>query len=120
MQHTPVAFPGDSGTGLMSHIRAFEWRVGHLLQFGHGYARISGRRPTVAAIAAGVALHVPFKSADEIHNAERWEMIRRDISHRLRGVCVDLTAPEFLLLVNSMVAMQLKGEVRKNRLFEPQ
>jgi hypothetical protein len=32
-------------------------------------------------------------------------------------VCVHLTAADFLLLVNSMVAMQLRGELRKNRFF---
>lgn len=52
-----------------------------------------------------------------MHNAERSEAIQRDISHRLRRVCVDLTAADFLLLVNSMVAMQLRGEARKNRFF---
>ena len=55
-----------------------------------------------------------------MHHAERWRMIHNDISHRLRKVCVDLTAPNFVLLVNSMVAMQLKGELRKNRFFDPQ
>ena len=55
-----------------------------------------------------------------MHNAERRETIRRDISHRLRKVCVNLTAADFLLLVNSMVSMQLKGELRKNRFFGPQ
>ena len=54
-----------------------------------------------------------------MHNAERRETIRRDISHRLRRVCVDLTAADFLSLVNSMVAMQLRGELRKNHFFAP-
>ena len=55
-----------------------------------------------------------------MHNAERRETIRRDISQRLRRVCEDLTAADFLVLVNSMVAMQLRGELRKNRFFAPQ
>jgi hypothetical protein len=65
-------------------------------------------------------MDIPFENVDAMHNAERWESIRRDISHRLRRVCADLSAPDFLLLVNSMVAMQVKGELRKNRFFGPQ
>jgi hypothetical protein len=75
---------------------------------------------TVAALTAGAMIDIPFEHVDAMHNAERWESIRRDISHRLRRVCADLTAPDFLLLVNSMVAMQVKGELRKNRFFGPQ
>jgi hypothetical protein len=62
-------------------------------------------------------MDVPFENVDAMHNAERCESIRRDISQRLRRVCADLSAPDFLLLVNSMVAMQVKGELRKNRFF---
>jgi len=70
-------------------------------------------------IHAGAVIDIPFESADAVHNAERRETIRRDISHRLRRVCVDLTAADFLLLVNSMVVMQLRGELRKNHFFAP-
>jgi hypothetical protein len=34
-------------------------------------------------------------------------------------VCCDLPAADFLLLVNSMVAMQLRGELRKNHFLAP-
>jgi hypothetical protein len=70
-------------------------------------------------IYAGAVIDIPFESADAVHNTERRDAIHRDISHRLRRVCVDLTAADFLLLINSMVAMQLKGEARKNRFFAP-
>jgi hypothetical protein len=90
-----------------------------LLRFGHRYARIYDSIASAAAFTAGAVIDIPFESADAVHNAERRETIRRDISHRLRRVCVDLTAADFLQLVNSMVAMQLKGELRKNHFFAP-
>jgi hypothetical protein len=55
--------------------------------------------------------------SEERHNSERWESVRRDISHRLRRVCANMAPAEFLALVDSMVATQLKGELRKNRSF---
>ena len=67
--------------------------------------------------SVGAVIDVPFQSVDALHEAERREAISRDISHRLRRVCVNLTAPDFLQLVNSMVAMQLRGELRKNHFF---
>lgn len=104
----------------MASIRPFDTRVGHLRQFGHGYARVyvlADHHPLHSPLERFI--DIPFEYADAMHNAERCEVIRRDISHRLRRVCADLTAADFLLLVNSMVAMQVKGELRKNRFFGP-
>jgi len=70
--------------------------------------------------SVGAAIDIPFQSADALHNAERREAISRDILNRLRKVCVNLTAADFLQLVNSMVVMQLRGELRKNHFFGPQ
>ena len=97
---------------------SFDTRDGHFPRFGQRYARIYDQSHP-RCIYAGAVIDIPFESADAVHNTERRDAIHRDISRRLRRVCVDLTAADFLLLVNSMVAMQLKGEARKNRFFAP-
>jgi hypothetical protein len=100
-------------------IQSIDARVAHLAVFGHGYAPC-GVKIILVAFSVGAVIDIPFEHADAVHNAERCESIRRDISHRLRSICADLTATDFLLLVNSMVAMQMKGELRKNRFFGAQ
>jgi hypothetical protein len=62
-------------------------------------------------------IEIPTLSGEERHSSERWESVRRDISHRLRGVCANLAPAEFITLVDSMVATQLRGEHRKNHSF---
>jgi hypothetical protein len=91
-----------------------------LLQAGHGVARLSVLTPPSLHSSVGAVIDVPFQSADALHNDQRREAISRDISRRLRRVCVNLSAADFLQLVNSMVAMQLRGELRKNHFFGPQ
>ncbi|MEO8911148.1 MAG: hypothetical protein ABI408_13125 [Gemmatimonadaceae bacterium] len=63
-------------------------------------------------------MSTPILSAEGL-NSERWDTIKRDITKRLRRICAALPDADFILLVDSMVATQMKGEHRKNRALGP-
>jgi hypothetical protein len=75
-----------------------------MLYAGGGFVPVH-QRP-ISNDQANAYLHDPYSGA-------HYERVQKDITRRLRLICVGLSAAEFSLLIEKMAREQIRGEYAK-------